>query len=326
MQPLGHCCDAMPKSLELTDLTNDLAFVEERLAAHPDPYDTIRLMWERRRDALREQIAVTENRRDNHAHVALLFNGTPVIGSQEIKLDFAAKILENYQSLVGSLAAERAGAELGARGRLPAAFTSKLYIRDMVRGSVGFVIEEAKPAQYELVPSALKGAVDEATNILADLSGGDPTKFDARLNQLSPRTIAAIKKMTKVLHESGAETKIVDEDQELSLDYGRTASLSARLNEVEYVERREVRQGVLLGLFPERRQYEFQPSDGSPVSYGPVSEALDNKYLTEPDFARSVILKQVRAAFSVTTIVRAGIPNKEEWVLEDVKPSPALIR
>jgi hypothetical protein len=41
-----------------------------------------------------------------------------------------------------SLVAERAGAELGERGRLPAAFSSKLFIRDMVRGSVGFVLEE----------------------------------------------------------------------------------------------------------------------------------------------------------------------------------------
>jgi hypothetical protein len=314
----------MPKPLELSNLNNDLEFVEKQLAAHTDPYDTIRLMWERRRDALREQISVIEVRQDNYAQVALLFNGAPVVGSQEIKLDFAAKILENYQSVVGSLAAERAGAELGARGRLPAAFTSKLFIRDMVRGSVGFVIEEARPAQYDLVPSALKDAIDEATKILTDLSSIDGRKFDERMGKLSPRTIGAIKRMARILHDSGAETKIIDDEQELNLDYGSTASLNARLSEVEYAERPEIREGVLLGLFPERRQYEFQPSDGAPVSYGPVSEVFDSRYVTEPDFARSIILKPVAAKFLVTTILRAGIPHKEEWVLEDVQLLPKL--
>lgn len=311
----------MPKPLELKSLETDLAFVEQQLAAHKDPYDTIRLMWEKRRNALQDEIAATEKRQDNYAHVALMFNGVPVNGSQEIKLDFASKVLENYQLVVGALAAERAGAEIGARGRLPAAFTSKLFIRDMVRGSVGFLIEEAKPAQYELVPSALKDAVDETTKILVDLSSGDGRRFDERLRQLSPRTIGAIKKMAKVLHDSGAETKIVDDAQELNLDYGHTASLHARLSEVEYAERRETRQGILLGLFPERRQYEFQPSDGAPVSYGPVSEAFDSRYIAEPEFARSIIMKPAMATFLVTTIIRAGIAHREEWVLDDIQLS-----
>lgn len=309
----------MPKPLEIMNLKNDLAFVEEQIAAHTDPYDTIRLMWEKRRGAIREEIAKTEDRHDNYAQVALMFNGVPVLGSQEIKLDFATKILDNYQSVVGALAAERAGAELGARGRLPSAFTSKLFIRDMIRGSVGFLIEEAKPAQYELVPSALKDAVDETTRILVDLSSGDARRFDERMRQLSPRTIGAIKKMAKVLHDSGAETRIVDDEQEFTLDYGGTASLHTRLSEVEYAERPEAREGVLLGLFPERRQYEFQARDGAPVSYGPVSEAFDSRYVAEPEFARSILMKPAIATFLVTTILRAGIPHKEEWVLEDIR-------
>src|SRR6202035_5112854 len=108
-----------------------------------------------------------------------------------------------------------------------------------------------------------------------------------------PRTIDAFKKMAKVLHDAGAETKIVGDTEEFTLDHTGTASLYARLREIEIIERPESRDGILMGLFPERQQYEFKPADGSSVFYGPVSEALDARYLTEPNFARSILLKPV---------------------------------
>jgi hypothetical protein len=64
-------------------------------------------MWEQRKEALKKEIAGVENDVDNYASVALLFKGQPVKGSEEIRLDFAAKVLENYQSVVATLAASR---------------------------------------------------------------------------------------------------------------------------------------------------------------------------------------------------------------------------
>src|SRR5690242_8490907 len=176
----------MPKPLSLKALKSDLAFVEKQLAAHPDPLDTIQLMWNQRRKAIQSEIESIELTQENHARVALLFSGNPVIGSQEIKLDFASKVLDNYQSIIASLASERAGMELGARGRLPSTFASKLFIRDILRGSVGFLIEEAEPTQLEMVASPLKEATDEASKVLSDLSASESAKFDKRIQELSP--------------------------------------------------------------------------------------------------------------------------------------------
>lgn len=175
----------MPIPLEKQALEDDLAFVERQIAEFTDPYDTARLMWEKRRDALQEEIAAVERERDLQGRVALIFSGSPVIGSQEIKLDFATKVLENYQLVVAALAAERGGAALGERGRLPGAFASKLYIRDMLRGSVGFLLEEREPVQKEMLPSPLKEAIEEATLILRDLSEPEAQRFDDRIRELS---------------------------------------------------------------------------------------------------------------------------------------------
>jgi hypothetical protein len=308
----------MPKLMTSRMLHDDLAFVEERLREHSDPYDTVRLMWEQRRSALLEELETLQTQHNTCAEVALLFEGVPVKGSEEIRLDFATRILDNYQQVVATLAAERAGAELGARGQLPRSFTSKLFIRDMLRGSVGFLLEEPQPAQTQLLPSVLKEAVDEATHVLQDLSDHDVERFYARLRALSPRTIGAIKKMAKSLHDAGAVTKIVGETDEFRLDSEGTASLYSRLTEFEVVEERKIQSGTLLGLFPDRQQYEFRPADEAPVFYGPVSEALDSQYLTDPEFARSILLKPATATFLVVTTLRAGQIQTQEKVLEGI--------
>jgi hypothetical protein len=307
----------IPILLRRKSLEDDLAYVERQLAEHPDPYDTVRLMWEQRRDALREELA--KDKPDARARVALLFQGNPVLGSEDIRLDFAIKVLDGYQGFVSSLMAERAGAELGARGKLPRSFSSKLFIRDMVRGSVGFLLEEAGSTQYDLIDTALREIVEEGTRILRDLSTNSGQHFESRMNQLAPRTIAAIKKMAKILHDSGAETRVVGEIEELALDHAGTASLYSRLNDLEIVERPESIEGVLLGLFPERQQYELQPGNGTSVFYGPVSETLDAKYIADVAFARSIILKPATAVFTVVSIIRAGVVQVEQRILEEIK-------
>jgi hypothetical protein len=73
----------------------------------------------------------------------------------------------------------------------------------------------------------------------------------------------------------------------------------------------------LLGVFPERGQYEFRSDDGS-VFYGPVSEGFDERYVTDQSL-RSFLMKPVTASFLVTTVYRATVMRKEERTLVDVK-------
>jgi hypothetical protein len=222
----------MPTPFTRKFLEQDLAFVERQLKERTDPHDTMRLMWEQRRDALREELG-EKIRPESRARIALVFEGMPVIGNEEIRLDFATKALDNYQSVVTSIFAERAGVELGERGKLPSRLASKLFIRDMVRGSVGFLLEEARTSQYDLLPTPLQEAVKETTDILRDLSNRDSAVFEERIKRLSPRTVSAVKRMSKVLHDAGAETKLVSDLEEFSLDYSNTASLYSRLSDVD---------------------------------------------------------------------------------------------
>jgi hypothetical protein len=80
----------------------------------------------------------------------------------------------------------------------------------------------------------------------------------------------------------------------------------------------------LLGVFPEKGQYEFRAEDGS-LLYGPVSDGFDQLYIADPGL-RSFLMKPVTATFLVTTVYRAGIMQKQERTLTDVNaqvPHPA---
>ena len=305
----------MPTLLSTRALQDDLAFVDDQLRQHSDPYDTVRLMWQQRHEQLQRELSELESAYITFAEVALLFEGSPVRGSEEIKLAFATKMLDQYQALVGTIAAEKGGAVVAAKGQVPRAFTSRLYIKDMLRGSVGFLLEEPKPDQNSLVPTLLKDAVEEATLALSDLASGETEKFNTRVDSLSPRAVNAVKKIIKTLSESDAEIKIVGTDGEVQLDREKIARLNIRLNELEVFEAREETKGMLLGILSDRQQYEFKIGDDGPIIFGPVSEDLDERYLTSPDFAASILLKPDDAQFIIITKVQGGQVQTQQKVL-----------
>lgn len=313
----------MPTLLSSQSLRDDLAFVDEQLRKHTDPYDTVRYMWQQRHDELERQLTELASSVVTHAEVALLFEGSPVRGSEDIKLAFATKMLDQYQAFVGTIAAERGGAVVAAKGQLPRSFTSRLFIRDMLRGSVGFMLQEPEPEQTSLVPTLLREAVEDATQALNDLASGDIEQYQSRIESLSPRAMNAVKKIVRTLNEADAEVKIVGSDAEVRLDRDHISTINARLNELEVLESREIVTGVLLGIFPDRQQYEFRIGEDGPVIYGPVSEDLDERYLTSSDFAASILLKPVSAQFLVITKVRAGQMQSQQKVLERIELIPA---
>jgi hypothetical protein len=308
----------MPTLLSRQSLQDDLAYVAEQLRRLTDPYDTIRLMWQQRHDQLERELGEVDGSLASHAEVALMFEGGPVRASEEIRLAFATKMLDQYQSFVGTIAAEKGGAIVAAKGHLPGGFTSRLFIKDMLRGSVGFLLQEPEPPQSSLVPSVLKEAIDEASHALEDLASGTNEQFQTRIDSLSPRAVNAVKKIVKTLSEAGAEVKIVGSDAEVKLDSDKVAGLNARLNELELLESNEHISGMLLGILPDRRQYEFKIGEDGPVIYGPVSEDLDESYLSNPTFAASILLKPVVAHFLVIRKVRSGQMQSEQRVLERV--------
>lgn len=303
----------MPTRLSLQVLRDDLAYVEEMLRQQTDPNDTVTIMWRNRRDALRKEIATLASTEQRLASIALIFSGDPVVGSQEIRADFAAKALESYQNLISTVFADHLSVSVSERGRIPHSAQSKLYLREIIHGSMGFVLGEITPEFIPLVPTALKETVDKTSEIINKLSVLDVASFEDEIEKLKPRVIKAVQTFTKTLDEHGAETRIVGEREELSLNRSQIRSLHERLKGVQVDEEEERRPGILDGVLPERRTYEFTPDATEQSLSGTASDEIIAQYLAN---ASAMVRKRGIATFRLIRTIRSGSAPKEQRFLE----------
>lgn len=313
----------MPILLSIEALEADRRYVEQQLAdAGSSPWGTTRMMWQSRLSEIDQQIASISASRSNYASVAVIFDGNPVIGSGDIRLDFTTDALDSYQKVVALTLASRKGVEVSERGRLPASDQARLFIRDLVRGSMGFILEELPQAQQELWPTNLKGAVEDATQLITQFSSGTDEEFETTLEGTHPRLVAAVQKFAKVLYEAGASTRIVGDEKRLALSIDDVGRLSRRLGEVEVTEKTTPVDGVLLGILPEARKFELRlPGDDEPTMEGAVSEDLALKYTSDAAFKERLILQPVRAQVKMIRTTRNGRLVRERRVLEALEPT-----
>lgn len=314
----------MPTLLSIEALEADRRYVERQLAeVGNNPWATARHMWQSRLAEIDAQIATMSAARSNYATVAVIFDGNPVIGSTDIRLDFTMEALDNYQKLISlALASSLVQNRLPQRGPLPGTDQSRLFIRDLVRGSMGFILEEVTPAQHEMLPTPLKHAVEATTLLLSTLSGASDEDFETALESAQSRIIGAVQKFAKVLYEAGASTRIVGDEHGLSLSTDDVGRLSRRLSEVEITEEVGPVDGILLGVLPDSREFELRPPGEDAVTIkGTISEELALKYTADAAFKERLLLQPVRAQLKVVRTTRKGHLVRERRILEALEPA-----
>lgn len=317
----------MPVLLSIEALEADRRYVDRQLAeADSSPWGTARLMWQSRLAEIDQQIAALAAGRSSYASVAVIFDGNPVIGSGDIRLDFTTEALDSYQKVVALALASHKGVELSERGRLPAGDQARLFIRDLVRGSMGFILEELPSQQQEMLPTHLKEAVEDTTQLITKLSAATDEEFEATLETTQPRLVAAVQKFANVLYGAGASTRIVGDERKLALSVDDVGRLSRRLGEVELTEEVVPIDGVLLGVLPEARKFELRlPGDDGRTMEGAVSEDLALNYTSDAAFKERLLLQPVRAQVKLIRTTRNGRLVKERRVLEALEPAAGSV-
>ncbi|WP_431303015.1 hypothetical protein [Sediminicoccus sp. BL-A-41-H5] len=314
----------MPTLLSIEALQADRLYVEQQLlAASANPWGTSRLMWENRLAEIDEQMRASSLTRANHASVALIFDGNPVIGSGDIRLDFTTQALDSYQKIVSLSLASALSEALPLRGRLPGADLSRLFIRDIVRGSMGFILEEVLPDQTELVETRLKDALERSTELISVLSRAEEDEFAHTIEKTPARLVAAVQGFAKLLRDSGASTKIFGDMNKVELSLEDVRRLTDRLNEIEVKEELAPIVGILLGVLPDSREFELRLPDGEGnILRGSVSEDLAFKYTSDTAFKDKLLLQPVRAHINTVSTFRNGRLVKERRVLEALEAAP----
>ncbi len=315
----------MPTLLSLEAMESERHFVLRQLeVADESPWGTAKLMWKNKLDEIDQRVKEINSSSSNFANVALIFNGNPVIGQSDIRLDFAAGALDSYQKIVSIALASRNSKELSKRGPLPGSERAQLFIRDLARGSVGFILEEIPVDQSELLPTVLKEAVEGTTELLNTLSGSSEGEFDKAIEDAQPRLVEAMLGFAKLLHTAGASARIVGDQHLLNLSWEQAGELSKRLSEVSSIEESVDIKGVLLGILPEAHQFELRPDgENTELIRGNVSEELLEKYLKDQTFIEQLLLKQVVAKIRHVKTTRNGREIREKRILESIHSTPS---
>lgn len=268
----------MIKKLEKQALLADRAAVADLLASMSTEDTLGRMSFENRLNDIDDQLAAIEADTDTIGSVALMFGGSPVAGSRSIDVNFSTQIIGAFQDLVTKRIAHEEYGKLGSRGRVPLRSSTSLAITDLVRGSVGFVLEE-DAQNFQVADSAVKIAIDDVTRVIASIAAEDVDEFERAVESLDRRLLVSLRDFFRVLDDERATLRIIENDRDESLDSISIVRGRLRVDATEISDTEsENIVGELLGLLPDSKKFEMRLANGEIIK-GTVVAATASKYL-----------------------------------------------
>lgn len=303
------------KRLDLEALYADRETVRAMLAQMGNDDPIGRLSFASRLAAIEAEIQRLAVAVERTGSVALLFSGDPVHGSRSIATDFATSALKSFQDLVTKRIAGEEFGRLGARGRLPERTPSTLAIRELVRGSVGFVLEEHSQ-NAEIADTPIKKAIVEVTSIISQAAAEADEEFEASVETLDPRILVSLRDFFHTLDDSGAAVRIVEESRDASLDSQAVHRARIRVDATEVRDIESEVVGELLGLLPDSRRFEMKLSETGEVIRGSVGSALATKWLELIELPGEKLVGQVwRTKMKIREIRERNRPPRNLYTL-----------
>jgi hypothetical protein len=304
----------MLKKLELQSLRADIGTVSALLQDRPLESDPIgHMQLSQRKAALEAQLAQVEEQIQHKAAVALFFNGGPVIGSRGIDASFAGKTVGLFQELVSKqFAAEEIG-DIGRRGPVPMRTNSDLLLTNVVRGSVGVLLEETEQNEV-IADTQLKIVVDHVIETISAAAAPLSDDFERALEGMDSRYLSALGQFFEVMDEHRALLRLVEDERELELDAeairrGRDRAGAARIDEREfdnYIGR--------IYILPVARRFELWLAEGEPI-LGGVANDFARHDLDRLLSAGDVIGERWRVRLKVRTVSRPNRAPKVTYTL-----------
>lgn len=246
----------MLKKLEHDALAADLVAVESLLASRSEEDDPIgHYQYVCKKAEIEEQLAALGQRVDHHAELGIFFGGRPVQGSRGINADFAGKALEELQALITKRFSEAELGQLRRRGRLPLTDHSKMLVTGVMRGSVGFLLEESGDTA-EMIETPLRGVVDEVADVLSRVSSEDEAIFDEAVAAFDERFLVSLRNFFVLLDEQDATMRVVNGNRDFLLNREAVSLARKRVQEIQITERGDEYVGTVF-LLPTAHRFEF---------------------------------------------------------------------
>ena len=302
----------MLRKLQNDFAVSNLSAVTDILTAAPARSLT-RLSLQGMRDELSAEVRSLGETPDRQASTALFFSGRPVLGSRGIESEFAAKALGTYQEIITKLFALRTKGSLGERGVIPDRERSRLHVTGIVRGSFGFLMEDAQNEDTDTTP-ALKDAVDDSARLLSSFAEDDEDHFETAIGDIDNRVLQTVRSFFEILNRDSALLRIVSGDAERTFDLDGIARATERASATLVDEVPETIQGLLQGVMPEKHEFELR-TEGRTIS-GKVTPEIP------PEHMISLFQKRIEANFNRTDVSRGGRIVRQKFEMTSLQEIP----
>jgi hypothetical protein len=308
-----------PRKLERDYAKADLAAVNSLLDGLTGEDIMTRFGLESRRDELLARIqALGDHEDEATASAHLFFGGRPVIGSQGIESEFGGNALTKYQDLVAKLLAADASG-LRQRGIVPNKGAATLHITNVVRGSFGFLLEEIQQ-QGEIIDTALKSAVDNASKLLEAFGVTDEEDFRAAIERVDQRVLAAATEFFELMRQANATFRLVTGDVDTSFGSDAVARAADRATSTTIEDAEESAAGQLGGVLPEAHQFEFQAELPRRTIRGKVNSAISAEQLAS--YNRDLVSKPATVRLRIKRVLQNGEIVRESFTLLELHATP----
>lgn len=268
------------KEWERQSLLADQASVRAILADIPESDPLGRVSFSSRLAEIERQLTELGAGQDTTGSIALIFGGSPVSGSRSIDAGFASDALHSFQDLVVKRVASQEFGRLSTRGPIPLRSEVNLAITDIVRGSVGFVLEETT-SNLEIADTVVKSAIEDVASVVVSTASESEADFERGIELLDHRLLISLREFFKTLDEGRASLRLVENAREAQLDSNAVHRGRQRVDRIEIKDdESEQIVGELLGILPGSKRFEMKLVGTGEIIRGYVAATLAPDYLT----------------------------------------------
>lgn len=306
----------MLKKTDIPLLIAELSELDTMLAGLNPKSITARMSLQERKEAVEERLQELGQQPETAAFVQLLFTGTPVLDTRAIDASFAADAIYSYQDIITKATAVRRGS-LGQRGVIAGATTeqARFYLTGLVRGSFGFVLEE-NPNGNSLFDTSLKNIVQDVTGKMSKFCNLTEDEYGVFIQDLDKRLFASFKTFFKLLHESGAQLKVVEADGRFEFNERNINNAYRRVEATQVDEEESEIEGTLLGLTPISGTFDFLSSNNTAYT-GKIAPAFTSDYRNQVDQGEffQAGRKHIATILTRTTTRGSNNPHKANFLV-----------
>lgn len=204
----------------------------------------------------------------------MFFTGDPVLGTQGVDAQFAAKIVEHFQQMVTTQYAFSKHGRVSDRARQKSGQEARLLLTGTPRGSFG--LELTAPPSGDMIRAVQLSDTLVVLNSAIKAAAEDDEAFASAVEGVAPRVFPRMKRFFKTLADYKAGLRMQSGSLEFRLPTDKLLSAADRVASVTSQREEVLLVGTFRGVTLDTGRFDFAPDEGALIT-GHTAETVDEE-------------------------------------------------